>query len=111
MRRIDPYKTDNFGAGAHMPFARGEGPTRAICIAVLGAPLMAGCANSPSIAVLGAYFPDWLFCIVAAVLLTVVVYLILKRLQLEHLLMPSALVYPTLVTFLALAVWLMLFKH
>jgi putative effector of murein hydrolase len=61
--------------------------------------------------VLGAYFPDWLFCIVAGVVLTVVIYLIVKRLQADHLMGPAAVVYPTLVTFLSLAVWLMLFQH
>jgi hypothetical protein len=72
---------------------------------------MSGCANAPSIGVLGAYFPGWLFCIVAGVVLTVVIYLIVKRLQAEHLMGPSVVVYPTLVTLLALAVWLMLFQH
>jgi hypothetical protein len=67
--------------------------------------------NSPSIGVLGAYFPDWLFCIVAGVVLAVILYLVLKRLQADHLMQPAAVVYPTLVTFLALAVWLMLFQH
>jgi hypothetical protein len=43
--------------------------------------------------------------------LTVVIYLIVKRLQADHLMGPPAVVYPTLVTFFALAVWLMLFQH
>lgn len=72
---------------------------------------LTGCSGSPSIGVLGAYFPDWLFCIVAGVVLTVVLYLILKRLQVDHVLWPSAVVFPTLVTFLSLAVWLMLFQR
>ncbi|WP_235850846.1 YtcA family lipoprotein [Paraburkholderia piptadeniae] len=80
-------------------------------MAVIATVLMSGCVNSPSIGVLGAYFPDWLFCIVAGVALTVVIYLILKRLQVDDLLGPSAVVYPTLVTFLSLAVWLLLFQH
>ena len=78
---------------------------------MIPAGLVSGCASSPSIGVLGAYFPDWLFCIVGGVALTVVIYLILKRLQVDHLLGPSAVVYPTLVAFLALAVWLTLFQH
>ncbi|MGF6776890.1 YtcA family lipoprotein [Paraburkholderia sp. GAS334] len=80
-------------------------------MAAIAAVLVSGCAGSPSIGVLGAYFPDWLFCIVAGVVLTVVIYLIVKRFQADHLLGPSAVVYPTLVAFLALAVWLMLFQH
>jgi hypothetical protein len=80
-------------------------------MAALAAGLVSGCESSPSIGVLGAYFPDWLFCIVAGVVLTVVIYLIVKRLQADHLMGPSAVVYPTLVAFLALAVWLMLFQR
>jgi hypothetical protein len=72
---------------------------------------VSACASSPSIGVLGAYFPGWLFCIVAGVVLTVVIYLLVKRLQADHLMEPPAVVYPTLVAFLALAVWLMLFQH
>ena len=98
----------------HIPLARGRCPKRAIgaaSIASLAAIPIAGCTNSPSIGVLGAYFPDWLFCIVAGVVLTVVIYLIVKRLQADHLMGPPAVVYPTLVAFLALAVWLMLCQH
>jgi hypothetical protein len=95
----------------HLPLARGRSSRRAIAIAVIAAGLVSGCASSPSIGVLGAYFPDWLFCIVGGVALTVIIYLILKRLQVDHLLGPSAVVYPTLVAFIALAVWLTLFQH
>lgn len=94
-----------------MPLASGRCRNRAIGFAVIAAVLMSGCAYAPSASVLGAYFPDWLFCIVAGVLLTVVIYLIVKRLQADHLIGPSAVVYPTLVAFLALAVWLVLFQH
>jgi hypothetical protein len=95
----------------HVPLAEGRCPKRAIAVAAIAAVLVSGCANAPSINVLGSYFPDWLFCIVAGVVLTVVIYLILKRFQAGLLLGPSAVVYPTLVTFLSLAVWLMLFQH
>ena len=95
----------------NVPLAEGRCPKRAIAVAAIAAILVSGCGYAPSINVLGSYFPDWLFCIVAGVVLTVVIYLILKRLQVGLLLGPSAVVYPTLVTFLSLAVWLMLFQH
>ncbi|KWE50846.1 hypothetical protein WL76_20940 [Burkholderia ubonensis] len=84
----------------------------AACCVVVAAPALAvtsGCANAPTIGVLGAYFPDWLFCIAAGVALTVVVYLVLGRLRAGHLLGPAAVVYPTLVVFLSLSAWLLLF--
>jgi hypothetical protein len=72
---------------------------------------MSGCAYAPSINVLGAYFPDWLFCIVAGVAFTVVIHAILTRLHVVHLLIPSALVYTKVAIFLAFAVWLIAFQH
>ena len=60
---------------------------------------------------LGAYFPDWLCCIVAGVVLTVVVYLVLQRAQRGRWLGPSVVVYPALATFCSLAVGLILFQH
>ena len=94
-----------------MPIARDRCSRRAIGTAAIAAILMSGCVNAPSIGVLGAYFPDWLFCIVAGVALAVIIYLVLKRLRADHMMQPAAVVYPTLVTFLALAVWLLLFQH
>jgi hypothetical protein len=79
--------------------------------AVATAMLTAGCARAPSIDVIGAYFPDWLFCIVAGVVLAVIVYLILGRTAYGHRVGPTAVIYPTLVTFLSLVVWLIFFQH
>lgn len=76
----------------------------------IAAMCMSGCVSSPSVAVLGAYFPDWMFCIVAGVLLTMVVYQILKRLRADRAIGPSALVYPAFVAFFSLAVWLTAFR-
>jgi YtcA family len=95
----------------HMPLARGTYRKHAIGLAVIAAVLMSGCTYAPSICVLGAYFPDWLFCIVVGVALTVIIYLILKQLRVVHALGPSALVYPALITLLALVAWLVLFQH
>ncbi|MGF6261602.1 YtcA family lipoprotein [Paraburkholderia sp. BR13444] len=95
-----------------MPLTTSGDPKRPIGAAAIATISVSACANySPSLNVLGAYFPDWLFCIVAGVVLTVVVYLFLKRLAVDHLLAPSAVVYPTLVAFLSLALWLALFQY
>jgi hypothetical protein len=79
--------------------------------AVAAAMLTAGCASAPSINVLGAYFPDWLFCIVVGVVLAVIIYLILGRTPYVDRVGPAAVIYPALVTFLALVVWLIFFQH
>jgi hypothetical protein len=82
-----------------------------VALAAIASVPLSGCENSPSIDVLGAYFPAWLFCIVAGVGLTIVIYLLIKHFQAGHLVWPAAVVYPTLVTFLSLVVWLVLFKY
>ncbi|ANB72191.1 hypothetical protein AYM40_07305 [Paraburkholderia phytofirmans OLGA172] len=73
--------------------------------------LTTGCSNAPSVNLLGAYFPDWLFCIVVAVLLTVAFRLVLQRLNYERWLGAPAVFYLALVTFLSLAAWLSFFQH
>ncbi|QCP48733.1 hypothetical protein FAZ95_05735 [Trinickia violacea] len=80
-------------------------------VVVVTALLTGGCANAPSISVLGAYFPDWLFCIVASVVLAVILYVVLARTRNTQWLSPPGVVYPTLVTFLALVVWLIFFQR
>ncbi|HEY4803126.1 MAG TPA: YtcA family lipoprotein [Paraburkholderia sp.] len=82
-----------------------------MCLATAACVLLQGCAISPSIGVLGAYFPDWLFCIVAGVVLAIVCFILLKRQRRDRLLGPPALVYPTLVTFFSLAAWLIFFQR
>jgi hypothetical protein len=88
-----------------------RGTLRAIGIAAVAALLTAGCANSPSINVLGAYFPDWLFCIVAGVVLTIVGYVALARIGDSTRFGPPAVIYPSLVAFFALVVWLIFFQQ
>lgn len=94
-----------------MPLVGGECSKCTTGITAITAVFISGCSGSPSFSLLGAYFPDWLFCIVAGVVLSVIIYLLLRRLQADHLMTPSAVAYPALVAFLSLAVWLMLFQH
>jgi hypothetical protein len=94
-----------------MPASRRQSRIRAIGSAAVSGLLAAGCAHSPSVSVLGAYFPDWLFCIVAGVVLTVAVYQVLARLPGSGRFGPSAVVYPSLVTLLALITWLIFFQQ
>lgn len=94
-----------------MPVSGRQSSVRAIGTAAVSGLLEAGCAHSPSVDVLGAYFPDWLFCIVAGVVLSVAVHQVLARLPGSPRFGPSALVYPTLVTLLALIAWLIFFQQ
>ncbi|AFQ49941.1 hypothetical protein GEM_3550 [Burkholderia cepacia GG4] len=80
-------------------------------VSIAASLLLAGCATAPSVAVFGAAFPDWLFCIVAGVLGTAIVHVVLGKRGKRALLAPLAISYPALATALALAVWLLFFPH
>ncbi|WP_213780813.1 YtcA family lipoprotein [Caballeronia sp. dw_276] len=71
--------------------------------------LLPGCTWSPSVNVLGAYYPDWLLCIVAAATGTVLFHLVLTRASLSDWLYPPAIAYPAIFALLALAGWLLFF--
>lgn len=70
---------------------------------------LAGCKQPPSISVLGAYFPDWLFCAIAGVLLTLLVRAVLLRTQRTPWLRPWVLSYPLLALVFSLLSWLVFF--
>lgn len=75
--------------------------------------LLSGCATSPSIGVLGAFFPDWLFCIVGAIVATTMVHAGLRATG--RLVRPGGLTLPlaylALTVTLALTGWLIFFQN
>lgn len=83
-------------------------------VSITASLLLEGCAAAPSVAVFGAAFPDWLFCIVGGVLGTAIVHVVLgkrgKRGK-RALLAPLAISYPALAAALAMAFWLLFFPH
>jgi hypothetical protein len=75
--------------------------------------LLAGChsTHSPTVDVLGSYFPAWIICIVTGLVLTVVARQILIGFKLDPHLRPAPLVYLCLMVGFTLLVWLMFFKN
>jgi hypothetical protein len=71
---------------------------------------LTGCSRAFSVPVLGAYFPDWLFCILAGVLLTCVVRALLLRAARGDLLVPPLLAYPALIVLFSSLSWLLVFN-
>jgi len=69
-----------------------------------------GCSHAPDFNILGSYFPAWLLCITAGIVLTSLVYWGLQRLHLERGVQPSIVVYPCMAAFFAFTVWLVLFS-
>ncbi|RKP47134.1 YtcA family lipoprotein [Pararobbsia silviterrae] len=78
--------------------------------ALIGCASLAGCRGAPSIGVLGAYFPDWMFSIVGGVVLVVGLHITLRRRGLGAWLNPPALVYPALTILLSIVVWAVAFN-
>jgi hypothetical protein len=75
---------------------------------ILTSLLLAGCERAPSFDVVGSFFPAWLLCLAAAILLTVLARLFLKRLR-AALILPI-LTYPSLTAAFAFALWLIFFR-
>ena len=71
----------------------------------------ASAAHSPSIDVLGSYFPAWLLCIVVGVVLTIVARLLFVAWKLDAHLFPAPIVYPCLTAVFAMTVWLIFFRN
>lgn len=77
--------------------------------------LLAGCRSlrdrSPTIDVLGSYFPAWMACIVVGLALTLVARQLLVGFKLNVHLHPAALVYPCMMLLFTLVVWLAFFRN
>jgi hypothetical protein len=74
---------------------------------VLVASLLSGCSRAPSIEILGSFFPAWLVCFIAAIVLTALARLALLRLRVKAAL--PLLVYPSLAALFTFLLWLLFF--
>ncbi len=74
---------------------------------LVSAILLTGCSLPPAILVIGAYYPDWLFCIIAGVILT----LITRRVMLRKYQTPSlaGVIYTALFALYSMLFWLVFF--
>jgi zinc transporter ZupT len=69
-----------------------------------------GCSRVPTFDILGSFFPAWILCGVAGVLLTVGMRVLFVRMKFEEELSPLALIYPCLAAFFTFSVWLLFFS-
>ena len=74
---------------------------------LLAALPLTGCGRAPSFDILGSFFPAWLLCFVAAILLTVLSRELLGRYV--EIVWPIV-TYPSLTALFAFALWLTLFR-
>ncbi|MBV9503960.1 MAG: hypothetical protein JO323_03035 [Acidobacteriia bacterium] len=66
---------------------------------------------APSVDLFGSFFPIWMVCILAGVVLTLAARAALIRVRLESELGPRLVVYPSMVTLFACTIWLVLFRY
>ena len=71
---------------------------------------LTGCVRAPSVDVIGSYFPVWMICLTAAVVLAFVFRKALVRYKLEPHVGPPALFYPCLVVLFSCLLWFTFFR-
>jgi Na+/glutamate symporter len=71
---------------------------------------LASCVRAPSFNILGSYFPAWMFCVFAGIVITVLVRLLVRRSRAEQHFEPLVLTYPCMAAFFAFSLWLVFFS-
>lgn len=82
-----------------------------VSIVILPAVMLSGCAVSPSIPILGAFFPGWLLCATAALFVTLVLRAALIKLHRVEILGPPVLAYPLITVIGTLLFWILFFHN
>lgn len=73
--------------------------------------LPAGCAVSPSVPILGAFFPGWLLCLTGALFFTLVIRAVLGKLGRVDIAGPPVIVYPLITAVFTLLLWILFFQN
>ena len=72
--------------------------------------LCSGCARAPAIDVIGSFFPAWMVCLIASIVLASALRVFLLRRQLEPAIEPVALFYPCVVILISCLLWLIFYR-
>jgi NhaP-type Na+/H+ or K+/H+ antiporter len=71
---------------------------------------LSGCRSAPLFNLMGSFFPAWMLCLAAGILLTLLARWIFQRIDFERDLRPLVLIYPALVAFFTCTLWLLMFS-
>ena len=71
---------------------------------------MSGCQRAPTFDILGSFFPVWIFCAVAGIIVAAIVREIFIHTKYDAEIGPAALVYPSLAALVAFVTWLIFFR-
>jgi hypothetical protein len=67
--------------------------------------------RSPTVDILGSYFPAWMVCIVSGLTLTLVVHWIIQVCNLKPYVGPAALIYSCLMLIFTFATWILFYQN
>ncbi len=98
-----PFDERDSKSVKHSPRFIALAPLLAVCA-------LAGCRRVPTFNILGSFFPAWLVCMVAGVVLAAVANQILTRFKLDKEIVWPIVVYPCLALFFACVLWLIFFS-
>ena len=73
--------------------------------------MLSGCAVSPSIPILGAYFPGWLLCLTGALFATLIIRAVLIKLDRADSMGPPIFVYPLMTVIGTFLLWILFFRN
>jgi hypothetical protein len=71
---------------------------------------LAGCRRAPTFNILGSFFPSWLMCLFAGIVLAAVANRLFVRFALDKEILWPVVVYPCLALFFACTLWLVFFS-
>jgi YtcA family len=72
---------------------------------------LSACNTSPVQSIVGSYFPAWMLCAVFGILLTVIVYVIFVKINIDEYIPAKLLIYLGLAISLTFISWLLLFGN
>jgi hypothetical protein len=67
--------------------------------------------RSPTVDVLGSYFPAWMVCIISGLTLTLVAHWIVQMCHLKPYLGPAPLIYSCLMIIFTFATWILFYQN
>ena len=67
--------------------------------------------HSPTIDVLGSYFPAWMLCIISGLTMTLVTHWIIQACHLKNYIGPSPVIYPSLTLIFTFLTWIVFYQN
>ena len=78
--------------------------------AMLVAAQLGGCRLAPTFNILGSFFPSWLMCLFAGIIVAVIASRLFARFALDKEILWPVVVYPCIALLFACTIWLIFFN-